>query len=64
MVLCLGAAYVGSMYTTPSIGTWYAGLQKPDFTPPSWVFAPVWTVLYFLMGITLYLILQHGIRDR
>lgn len=61
--LCLGAGYIGSMYTTPSIPTWYAGLQKPDFTPPSWVFAPVWTALYILMGISLYLIIQHGLKD-
>jgi translocator protein len=59
--ICLLAGYVGSMYTTPSIPTWYAGLQKPDLTPPSWVFAPVWTALYLLMGISLYLILQSGI---
>jgi benzodiazapine receptor len=58
---CLLAGYVGSMYTTPSIPTWYAGLQKPDLTPPAWVFAPVWTALYILMGISLYLILQSGI---
>ena len=59
--ICLLAGYVGSMYTTPSIPTWYAGLQKPDLNPPSWVFAPVWTALYILMGISLYLILQSGI---
>ena len=60
--ICLLAGYVGSMYTTPAIPTWYAGLQKPDLTPPSWVFAPVWTALYVLMGISLYLILLSGIN--
>ena len=59
--ICLLAGYVGSTYTTPSIPTWYAGLHKPDLTPPSWVFAPVWIVLYIFMGISLYLILQAGI---
>jgi len=59
--ICLLAGYVGSMYTTPSLPTWYAGLQKPDLNPPSWVFAPVWTALYILMGISLCLILQSGI---
>jgi benzodiazapine receptor len=59
--ICLLAGYVGSMYTTPSIPTWYAGLQKPDLTPPSWVFGPVWTTLYILMGFSLYLIWQSGI---
>jgi tryptophan-rich sensory protein len=61
--ICLLAGYVGSTYTTPSIPTWYAGLQKPDLTPPSWVFAPVWTALYILMGISLYRIWQSGITN-
>ena len=59
--ICLLAGYLGSLYTTPAIPTWYAGLQKPDLTPPSWVFAPVWTALYIFMGITFYLILQSNI---
>jgi benzodiazapine receptor len=62
--ICLLAGYIGSVYTTPSLPTWYAGLQKPDLNPPSWVFAPVWTALYILMGISLYLIWQSGITDR
>jgi benzodiazapine receptor len=60
--ICLLAGYVGSYYTTPAIPTWYAGLQKPDITPPSWVFAPVWTALYILMGISLFLILQSDLK--
>lgn len=59
--ICLLAGYAGSTYSTPSIPTWYSGLHKPDLTPPSWVFAPIWTVLYILMGISLCLILQSGI---
>ncbi|MEI7856230.1 MAG: TspO/MBR family protein [Methanomicrobiales archaeon] len=59
--ICLLAGYVGSAYSTPSIPTWYAGLQKSELTPPSWAFAPVWTALYILMGFSLYLILQSGI---
>jgi tryptophan-rich sensory protein len=62
--ICLLAGYVGSFYTTPSIPTWYAGLQKPDITPPSWVFAPVWTILYILMGISLFLVLQSGLKNQ
>lgn len=61
--VCLLAGYIGSYYTTPEIPTWYAGLQKPDLNPPSWVFAPVWTVLYILMGISLYLIVQSGLKN-
>jgi len=49
------AGGIGSLATTPNIPTWYAGLEKAFFTPPNWVFGPVWTVLYVLMGIALYL---------
>ena len=62
--ICLLAGYVGAYFTTPSIPTWYAGLQKPDLSPPSWVFAPVWTALYVMMGFSLYLMLLKGLRNR
>jgi tryptophan-rich sensory protein len=61
--ICLLAGYIASYYTTPEITTWYAGLNKPDLTPPSWVFGPVWTVLYILMGFSLYLIIQSGLKS-
>ena len=60
--ICLGAGMIGSIYTSSSIDTWYATLEKPTFNPPSWLFAPVWTTLYFLMGISLFLISRHGLR--
>jgi translocator protein len=56
LVLCFAAAAAGSIFTFPSIGTWYAGLVKPAFTPPNWAFGPVWTSLYILMAFSLYLV--------
>jgi len=51
MILAELAGVIGSVFTFPAIGSWYASLAKPWFTPPSWVFGPVWTILYALMGI-------------
>lgn len=47
---------VGSFFTTPSVTTWYVTLVKPFFQPPSWLFGPVWTILYVLMGISFWFI--------
>jgi len=58
--LCEAAGFVGSVFTTPAIPTWYASLKKPFFTPPSWIFAPVWITLYTLMGISLYIVWKKG----
>lgn len=53
---------MGAVVTTPSIRNWYVYLNKPFFTPPNWLFAPVWTLLFLLMGISVYLIYQKGIK--
>ena len=60
----LAAGFVGSLFTASSVSTWYAGLLKPALNPPSWVFAPVWTTLYVLMGIAAFLVWQHGWERR
>jgi benzodiazapine receptor len=54
--VCLSAGLIGSLFTFASIPTWYAGLTKPPFSPPNWIFGPVWTTLYILMGIAMYLV--------
>lgn len=56
IVICELAGVAGSVFTYPSIGSWYASLEKPGFNPPNWLFAPVWTTLYALMGISLGLV--------
>ncbi|MBX3175798.1 MAG: tryptophan-rich sensory protein [Candidatus Hydrogenedentes bacterium] len=58
--LCFGAAGIGSAFTASSVGTWYREIAKPDWTPPSWVFGPVWTVLYALMGVAAFLVWRTG----
>ncbi len=57
ILLCEIAGLIGAIFTTPSIPAWYASLVKPGFSPPNWLFAPVWTLLYLLMGVSLYLII-------
>lgn len=58
IIICELAGVVGSFFTVPSITSWYAGLKKPGFNPPNWIFGPVWTILFFLMGISLYFVWQ------
>jgi len=60
IVVCLLAGLIGSIFTAPAVPTWYATLTKPALTPPAWLFGPVWTVLFILMGIALYLVWRKG----
>jgi tryptophan-rich sensory protein len=64
VLICLGAGFLGSVFTTPSIPTWYANLNKPSFNPPNWLFAPVWTILFILMGFAGFLIWQKGFKNK
>lgn len=61
IIICELAGAIGSIFTMKSIPKWYSKLKKPSFNPPNWVFGPVWTTLFFLMGISLYLIWNIGI---
>jgi len=63
IVACQCAGVIGSVFTTPAIPNWYATLEKPFFTPPSWLFAPAWITLYLLMAIAAFLIWRKGLGE-
>ncbi len=58
------AGVIGSFFTASAIPTWYDTLQKPALNPPAWVFGPVWTVLYALMGIAAFLVWHAGLHRK
>ena len=61
MFVSLAAGGLGSIFTSSAIPTWYATLTRPALNPPNWIFAPVWTTLFVLMGIATWLIWKQGI---
>lgn len=62
ILFCQLSGILGAFFTISAIPTWYADLTKPFFNPPNWLFGPVWTILYTLMGISLYLIWVKPIK--
>lgn len=64
LVICFVAAGVGSIATFSQIPTWYTTITKPAWNPPNWLFGPVWTILYLLMAISLYLLWTHKRKDK
>ena len=56
IVIPLIIGFLGSAFTMNSVSTWYPELNKPFFNPPSWIFGPVWTILYIMIGISIYLV--------
>ncbi len=54
------AAGIGGAATSSSVSSWYPRLEKPGFTPPSWVFGPAWTTLYLMMGVADFIVSQRG----
>ncbi len=60
LFLCYSVAALASISTSSSGDTWYANLRKPRFQPPKWIFAPVWSVLYFLMALSAWLVWRRA----
>lgn len=61
VLFTVGIGSLGGIFTMSEIRGWYAGLQKPSFNPPNWLFGPVWSMLYLLMGISFYLIWKQPV---
>jgi len=63
IIICNLAGAIGGIFTARSVTTWYSTLSKPSFSPPSWVFAPVWTTLYTLMGVAAWMVWRKGVAQ-
>jgi benzodiazapine receptor len=62
IALCLGVGAAGGLITARSVAEWYPTLAKPEWTPPNWLFAPVWTALYIAMGFAAWLVWKKDMR--
>lgn len=64
ILICELVGIAGSVLTVSSIQTWYATLVRPSFNPPNWIFGPVWTILYAMMGVAVFLVWQKGMKNK
>lgn len=64
ILACEMAGFVGSIFVTPVLTGWYSMINKPSFTPPGWVFGVVWITLFFLMGVSLFLVWTSDGKDK
>ncbi|WP_421813064.1 TspO/MBR family protein [Flagellimonas sp.] len=60
VLICLAIGFLSSIATQSSVNDWYLTLNKPSFTPPNWLFAPVWTALYIMMGVAAGIVWSKG----
>lgn len=60
LIIPLSVGSVAGMFTSQAVPNWYASLNRPSFSPPNWVFGPVWTTLYILLGISFFLIWKEN----
>lgn len=64
MLGCEIVGLLGTPFTATAIPTWYVFLEKPFFAPPNWIFGPVWSILYLLMGISAYLVWTSDKKEK
>jgi len=64
IIIPLAVGFISSFFTRDSIPTWYNTLVKPALSPPNWIFFPVWTLLYVMMGVSLYLVWRKGFNNK
>jgi benzodiazapine receptor len=64
LLIVFVAGGIGTLFTLSQIPTWYSALSKPAWAPPNWIFGPVWTSLYVLIGIALFLVWREGINKK
>ena len=64
IILSQLAGVIGSFFTFDSVTSWYAFLERPDFAPPNWVFAPVWITLYTMMGVSAFFVYDKGFEKQ
>lgn len=64
LLICQAAGLIGAIFNSTAVKTWYVHINKPGFTPPNWIFGPVWITLYLLMGISLFLVWNAEINTK
>jgi len=64
IIICQSAGIFGSLATFEAVPGWYITLEKPFFAPPNWIFGPVWIILYFLMGVSLYIVWENELKSK